>query len=190
MIIALKIMNLISVLKAENQNFLIQNNSLNIKLIYDRNKFVVCPDNYSKIWKYFYQHDLDKLLLSEKFTKQIFEKACKAELAHEMILPYELDNNINKVRTKLKLYNYIPIYTPTTVNRQWCPRFNVPLSGSFKIDDAQFEAPTFLLFNSRFESGNLERAYKIEEVYGIPQYVIRKSAMSKNIQSANINEPK
>lgn len=39
---------------------------------------------------------------------------------------------------------------------------------------------TLLLFNSRFESGNLERAYKIEDVYSVPQFSIRKSAMSKN----------
>ena len=90
-----------------------------------------------------------------------------------------LDENLNKVRTKLKIYNYIPIYSSTTVNRQWCPRFNHPLNGSLNIEENQIESPTFLLFNSRFESGNLERAYKIEEVYGIPQLIARKSALSK-----------
>lgn len=92
--------------------------SLHIKLIYDRNKFISCPEEISKQAKQFFQHDLDKLLLSEKFTKQIFEKACKADLAHEPALPHLIDKNVNKVRSKLKLYNYIPVYNPETVNRQ------------------------------------------------------------------------
>lgn len=167
------------VLKAGNLNSLMQNNSLQIKLVYDKNKFINCPERYSKILKQFYQHDPDKLYLSEKFTKQIFEKAWKAELTHEQMMPHMIDENINKVRSKLKIYNYIPIYSQTTVNRQWCPRFNHPLNGSIMLDQNQIDSPSFLLFNSRFESGNLERAYKIEEVYGISQLVARKSALSK-----------
>ena len=48
------------------------------------------------------------------------------------------------------------------------------------MDEKSIHMPTLLLFNSRFESGNLERAYKIEEVYSIPQLTMRRSALSKN----------
>lgn len=134
----------------------------------------------TKTWKTFYQHDLDRLTLCEKFSKSIFEKAWKVELSSEPILPHMTDNNAHQVRTKLKLYHYIPLYNPAIVNRQWWPRFSIPLSGSLNITQEQANDKTLLLFNSRFESGNLERAYKIEEMYKVPQLTIRKSGLAKN----------
>jgi hypothetical protein len=56
----------------------------------------------------------------------------------------------------------------------------VPLNGSLNITQEQASSKTLLMFNSRFESGNLERAYKIEEVYKVPQLSIRKSGLTKN----------
>jgi hypothetical protein len=56
----------------------------------------------------------------------------------------------------------------------------VPLHGTINLDQTKVAMNTLLIFNSRFESGNLERAYKIEDVYNVPQVSIRKSAMSKN----------
>lgn len=56
----------------------------------------------------------------------------------------------------------------------------MPLQGTINIDDSNANMSTLLIFNSRFESGNLERAYKIEDVYKVPQISIRKSALCKN----------
>lgn len=159
--------------------------TIHIKLIYDKNKFISCPEEMNKKWKFFYQHDLDKLLLSEKFTKPIFEKAWNVSLADQKILPHLKMDDLHKVRHKLKLYSYIPIYNPATVNRQWCSRFNVPLHGKIDIDKANIHMPTLLLFNSRFESGNLERAYKIEDAYRVQELNSRKSALTKNQNSVS-----
>ena len=52
-------------------------NSLQLKLIYDKNKFINCPESYLKIWKQFYQHDPDKLLLSEKIHQTDFWESMK-----------------------------------------------------------------------------------------------------------------
>jgi len=52
-----------------------ESESMHIKLIYEKRKFIECPNSISKHVKFFYQHDLDRLTLSDKFTKAIFEKA-------------------------------------------------------------------------------------------------------------------
>lgn len=153
--------------------------SLHIKWIYDKNKFIHCPDNISKICKEFYQHDLDKIVLCDKFSKSVFEKAWNEELSSDPILPCDFDSNVNALKIKLSLYNWIPKYNSPIVNRQCCPRFSVPLNGSLSIPKEQVNSQTLLLFNSRFESGNLEKAYKIEEIYKVAELSIRKSGMSK-----------
>ena len=127
---------------------------------------------------------MDRLILSGIFNKSIFEKAWTVNLSDEPILPNEIDAKISNLRAKLRLYNYIPKYNSPIVNRQWWPRFSVPLNGSLTLSDEQSKSPTFLLFNSRFESGNLERAYKIEEIYKIPELSIRKSGLSKTHSSS------
>lgn len=154
--------------------------SFHIKLIYDKTKFIHCPDRISRMWKEFYQHDLDRIILIDKFTKSIFETAWREELSSDPILPYDLDSNINTIKTKFKMYNYIPKYNSPIVNRQCWPRFSVPLTGTLEIPKEQVDSQTLLLFNSRFESGNLERAYKIEEIYKMAELSILKSGMSKH----------
>lgn len=60
--------------------------------------------------KYFYQHDLDRILLTEKFTKTIFDKAIDSHLGEQKMMPHMNMDDLHKVRHKLKLYSYVPIY--------------------------------------------------------------------------------
>ncbi|CAI2369656.1 unnamed protein product [Moneuplotes crassus] len=184
--------------KSGDSEFPSSKDCLNYKCIYSKDRFISCPEGIARQCKKFYQHDLDKLLLSEIYSKEIFNKACTVELTSNNVFPYDIssqDNKTDRIFSDGKpwrnlINTCIPRYNSPMVNRQCCPRFSVPLKGSLDITQEDIDSQTLLLFNSRFESGNLERAYKIKEIYKVPELSIRKSGMSKNHTSKIVGASK